>query len=161
CGYTHRYLAENPATMSQPPRCDGRDRPTSLRLLSRCAIMPHQMPEHAVSIATSFDYGLPIEAQLHAIAEAGFTHFSLGANESHSGCLTVEGRQRLRALAQTYGLGIDTIHGPRADVPESLAALHRVVLAAAELGVPVVVVHGGPFDFPHAELEWRLQDLLR
>jgi sugar phosphate isomerase/epimerase len=118
------------------------------------------MGEHATSIATSFDYGVPIDVQLHAVAEAGFTHFSLGANESHSGYLTVEGRRRLRALAQAHGLGIDTIHGPRADLPQSPAALRKVVRAAAELGVPVVVIHGGPFDFAHAELEGRLQDLL-
>ncbi len=118
------------------------------------------MEPHAVSVATSFDYALPIDQQIPLIADAGFTHFSLGADVAHSDYLSAVGQQRLRELAQTHGLGIDTIHGPRADQPNALATLTAVVDAAAELGVPVVVVHGSPFDFPEAELSARLEKLL-
>ena len=118
------------------------------------------MEPHAVSVATSFDYALPIDQQIPLIADAGFTHFSLGADVAHSDYLSAVGQQRLRAFAQTYGLAIDTIHGPRADPPNALATLTAVVAAAAELGVPVVVVHGSPFDFPEAEFSARLEKLL-
>jgi len=115
----------------------------------------------AVSVATSFDYALPIEQQIPLIAEAGFTHFSLGADVGHSEYLAAAGQRRLRRLAEAHGLGIDTIHGPRADQPDALATLTAAVAAAAALDVPVVVVHAGPFDFPGAELSSRLDQLLR
>jgi hypothetical protein len=115
----------------------------------------------AVSIATSFDYAVPLDVQVPLIAEAGFTHFSLGANESHSNYLTTDGQGDLKTLAAQHGLAIDTIHGPRADRPDCPAALSRAVTAAAELGVPILVVHGGPFDFPEAELTDRLDQLVR
>ena len=118
------------------------------------------MEPYAVSISTSFDYAVPIEAQVPSIAEAGFTHFSLGADPVHSGYPSVAGRRRLQALARAQGLAIDTIHGPRAD-RASVTDLAAVVDATAELQVPVVVIHGGPFDFPPAELRWRLEALRR
>jgi len=90
------------------------------------------------------------------IAEAGFTHFSLGASAAHSNYLTPDGQRHLKALAAQHGLAIDTIHGPRTDRPDGPAALSRAVAAASALGVPVLVVHGGSFDFPEAELADRL-----
>jgi sugar phosphate isomerase/epimerase len=114
----------------------------------------------AVSIATSFDYDVPLDVQVPLIAEARFTHFSLGANESHSNYLTTEGKRHLKTLAAQHGLAIDTIHGPRADRPDLPAALSLAVTAAAELEVPVLVVHGSPFDFPEAELTARLDQLV-
>jgi sugar phosphate isomerase/epimerase len=114
----------------------------------------------SVSIATSFDYAVPLDLQLPLIAEAGFTHFSLGANAAHSNYLTPDGQRHLKALAAQHGLAIDTIHGPRTDRPDGPAALSRAVSAAAELGVPVLVVHGGPFDFREAELADRLDQLV-
>jgi len=119
------------------------------------------MEPHAVSVAISFDYALPIDQQIPLIADAGFTHFSLGADVAHSDYLSAGGQQRLRACAQTLGLAIDTIHGPRADQPHALATLTAVIDAAAELSVPVVVVHGSPFDFPEAELSARLRSCWR
>src|SRR5579859_3910009 len=114
----------------------------------------------SVSIATSFDYAVPLDVQVPLIADAGFTHFSLGAGQSHSNYLTTDGRRHLNTLAALHGLAIDTIHGPRADRADGLAALSSAVHAAAELGVPVLVVHGGPFDFPEAELADRLDQLV-
>jgi sugar phosphate isomerase/epimerase len=115
----------------------------------------------SVSVATSFDYAVQLDVQVPLIAEAGFTHFSLGANESHSSYLTTDGQRHLKTLAAQHGLAIDTIHGPRADRPDGPAALSRAVNAAAELGVPILVVHAGPFDFPEAELTDRLDQLVR
>jgi sugar phosphate isomerase/epimerase len=115
---------------------------------------------HPVSIATSFDHGVPLDVQVALIAEA-VPYFVLGVDEAHSGYLIAAGQARIRALAERYGLGIDTIHGPRTDRPDSLAPVSRAVAAAAELGVPVVVIHGSPFDFPAAELDERLQQIVR
>jgi sugar phosphate isomerase/epimerase len=115
----------------------------------------------SVSIATSFDYAVPLDVQLPLIATAGFTHFSLGADASHSNYLTAAGQRHLRALASQHGLAVDTIHGPRTDRPDGPAESARAVTAAGELSVPILVVHGGPFDFPEAELADRLDQLVR
>jgi len=113
-----------------------------------------------VSIATSFDYGIALDVQVPLISKAGFTHFSLGANAAHSDYLSTGGQTHIRALAEQHGLGIDTIHGPRAEGSDSLDALSRSVTAAAALGVPIVVVHASPFDFPVAEFEERLRQVV-
>lgn len=112
-----------------------------------------------VSIATSFDYGLPIEAQLPLVAAAGFTHVSLGGDEGHSGYLSPSARRHLKRQLRAHGLGVDTLHGPRADRPGAWQLLLRVADAAADLGAGVVVLHGGPFDFPADELPARLDTL--
>jgi len=114
-----------------------------------------------LSISTSFDYEVPIEAQLSLIAEAGFTHVSLGGQEAHSGYLATTSRVRLKELLRRHSLRIDTIHGPRADQPDGVAVLSATIEAAVDLSAPVVVVHGGPFDFKAAELPSRLEALLR
>ncbi len=124
------------------------------------AVADEQSISAAVSIATSFDYTVPIERQLPRIADAGFTHVSLGARVNHSDYLSATGRRRLRRLVERYGLGLDTIHGPRADAPDPVATLDAVVRAAGELEVPVVVIHGGPFDFPASELDTRFETLI-
>jgi len=118
------------------------------------------MKKPSLSISTCFNYDVPIEEQIPAIAEAGFTHLSLGENAEHSGYLTQAGQRRLKTLLQQYGLSIDTIHGPHLDSPDSLEQLAAVTRAALELGAPVVVVHPGPFDFPTSELPVRLEAVL-
>jgi len=114
----------------------------------------------ALSIGTSFDYNLPLDAQLPLVAAAGFTHISLGGRAAHADYASPAGRDRLKARLGVHGLRLDTIHGPTADHPAGVAALTATVEAAAELGVPVVVAHGGPFDFPATELPTRLGALL-
>jgi sugar phosphate isomerase/epimerase len=118
------------------------------------------MERHEVSIATSFDYAVELDTQVPLIAEAGFTHFSLGVSPTHSQYLTPAGRAHLRALANDYGLGIDTIHGPRAEHRDGLEVLSSSIAAAATLRVPVVVVHASPFDFPMAEFDERLRHVV-
>lgn len=113
-----------------------------------------------LSIATSFEYSIPIEEQLVLIAAAGFTHISLGHDATHSGYLSKEGRDVLRSLLRESALRIDTIHGPRADAPGGSQLLTDVAEAAADLGASVVVIHAGPFDFPAEQLPSRLEALL-
>jgi sugar phosphate isomerase/epimerase len=114
------------------------------------------MEPREVSIATSFDYGVALDAQIPLISKAGFTHVSLGVKPEHSAYLTPAGQTHLRTLTEHHGLGIDTIHGPRADTWDSLGAVSRSVTAAAALRVPIVVAHASPFDFPEAEFDDRL-----
>ncbi len=116
--------------------------------------------QRALSIGTSFDYDLPLGAQLPLAAAVGFTHVSLGGRATHADYFSQGGRDRLRALLDAHELRLDTIHGPTPDHPAGVAALVATVEAAAELGVPVVVAHGGPFDFPARELPTRLDALL-
>ena len=119
------------------------------------------MTQPALSISTSFNYDLPIEEQLSLIAEAGFTHVSLGGRESHSAYLSAEGRRTLGRLLRQNGLALDTIHGPRADQPDTVEVLSAVARAASELSAPVVVIHGGPFAFGVSELPARTEALVR
>jgi sugar phosphate isomerase/epimerase len=114
------------------------------------------MEPREVSIATSFDYGVALDAQIPLISKAGFTHVSLGVKPEHSAYLTPAGQTHLRTLTEHHGLGIDTIHGPPADTWDSLGAVSRSVTAAAALRVPIVVAHASPFDFPEAEFDDRL-----
>jgi hypothetical protein len=91
------------------------------------------MEPREVSIATSFDYGVALDAQIPLISKAGFTHVSLGVKPEHSAYLTPAGQTHLRTLTEHHGLGIDTIHGPRAATWDSLGAVSRSVTAAAAL----------------------------
>jgi len=110
------------------------------------------MNRPALSIATCFDYAIPIEVQMPAIAAAGFSHVSLGGREEHSGYLTAAGRERLNTLVQRNGLMFDTIHAPCSmELPDSAQRLTAVAEAAAALGVPIVVVHAGPFEIDASE----------
>jgi sugar phosphate isomerase/epimerase len=105
-----------------------------------------------VSISTTFDYSVPIERQIRLVAEAGFSHLSLGGDAEHSGYLSEAGHGRLNTWLSEAGLEIDTIHGPRAGLADSLANLTAAAVAAADLGAPVVVTHPAPFEFEASEL---------
>jgi sugar phosphate isomerase/epimerase len=113
-----------------------------------------------LSVATSFNYEIPIDVQLPMIAASGFTHVSLGARVDHSDYLSHEGRARLAEQLRRHDLRVDTIHGPRADQADSPQMLSATAVAAAELGAGVVVTHPGPFNFAADELEPRLNALL-
>lgn len=119
------------------------------------------MAEEALSISTSFNYDVPLSAQIPLIAEAGFSHVSLGEKELHSGFLSALGRVAVKGLLERFGLKLDTIHGARADVPDSAQRLADTACAATELGAEVVVFHGGPFGFDEAELPVRMDHLLK
>ena len=111
-----------------------------------------------LSVSTAIDYTLPIEEHIPLIAAAGFSHVSIGENTDHSGILDPRRRRRLAHLLREHGLEVDTVHGPRIDL-HGQDLLPLTIVVAAELGAPVVVAHGGPFDFPAAELSERLATL--
>jgi sugar phosphate isomerase/epimerase len=118
-------------------------------------MVPRQM-----SISTSFDYSLPLSSQLPLIADAGFTHVSLGENVEHSGYGDPSRQRQQKTLLQAYNLRLDTIHGPRVDQFAN-SSITATIAAAVELEAPVVVAHGGPFDIDGAEVPQRLTALLR
>jgi hypothetical protein len=99
--------------------------------LNRGAPSEQQRPE--LSVATSFNYQLAIDVQLPMIAAVGFTHVSLGAEVSHADYLSREGRTRLLEHLRRHDLRVDTIHGPRADQPDSLRMLTATAEAALHL----------------------------
>lgn len=114
-----------------------------------------------MSISTSFNYDIPIDQQIAPISRTGFSCISLGENEKHSRYLTKEGHKRLKELLNQHNLGINTIHGPRIDLPDSLDRLKQISIAAKDLNVSIVVVHVGPMYFTKEELLNRLGTLLK
>ncbi len=111
-----------------------------------------------LSISTGFDYNIPIEKQIPLIAQAGFTHISLGSDRSHFDYLSREARQKLSKILRQYSLDIDTIHGPIA-IDTSIEKFKAIAEASVELEAPVVVLHGGPFDFGEDELDSKYLEL--
>ena len=112
------------------------------------------------SIATSFQYGIPIEGQIPLVAEAGFSHISLGFRPEHSGYLDAERRTDLRARLSSRGLSVDSIHARNLDDPEAVAQASATARAAAELGAPCVVAHIGPFHCQSEGLEERVRSVV-
>ena len=112
-------------------------------------------------MSTSLNYEIPIEKQLPMIADAGFTHISLGAKKAHSDYSSEQGRRRLRKLLKQNSLHIDTIHGPRADHPHSVEMLTTAAEAAADLSARVVVFHAGPFRSKEWDFRRQFDTLMK
>ena len=112
------------------------------------------------SIATSFQYDIPIAEQLAMIAQARFSHVSLGARPEHSGYLDTRRRRELKARLSEHGLAVDTIHAQVLADPTEVAQALATVEAAADLGTPCVVAHVGPFDCSPEGFEERLTSVL-
>lgn len=124
----------------------------------------------AISIQTCFDYTIPLAEQMPMIAGAGFSHVSLGAKETHSRFLSSEGRKEMKDLLEKHKLSLDTIHAPSrrysdlSSTDQDIATyainlLKATAIVAADLTVPVVVVHASPFQFKGEELDGRLETL--
>jgi sugar phosphate isomerase/epimerase len=113
-----------------------------------------------LSVSTCFDYHVPITEQVALVSAAGFSHVSLGQNRSHFDYLSKDKRTELLRLLVQYSLQVDTVHGPQADTA-GVDELASIAEAAVDLQAPVVVLHGGPFEFGPDELEPRLIDLRR
>lgn len=93
-----------------PGRADGNPSPGNLLLprgVGPLAPGRRKGMDAQTSIATSFNYDIPIERQIHLIAEAGLTHLSLGAMFDHSGYLEAGRRRDLRAKIADLGLAMD------------------------------------------------------
>ena len=65
-----------------------------------------------IAIAHPWDYTLPFDETLKAIADAGFRIISIGADREHSRYHTPEGKRNLLELLSTFGLSIHNIHAP-------------------------------------------------
>lgn len=94
------------------------------------------------------------------IAEAGFSYCSISLATLPQTWQSTEGITRLKSLLTDYGLSVDTIHGPGIDQPESVAAITLAAEMATFVGAPIIVLHGGPFDFPAEEFPKRLTHLI-
>ena len=112
--------------------------------------------EARTSVATSFNYEIPIDKQLELIAYAGFSHLSLGALPEHSGYLDARRRRELKSRMADLGLAIDTIHARALHHPGAVEQASATLAAAAELGASFVVAHAGPFNFAVDGLEEKL-----
>lgn len=119
------------------------------------------MDKPQISISTCFNYAISIEEQLPMIAEAGFTHLSLGQDVNHSGILSKLRRGALKELLRENGVKIDTIHGSQLCHPESIGKLREILFAAQDLNVPVVVVHPVTFELNQDEFDRSLTTILK
>ena len=118
------------------------------------------MEKPQTSVATCFQYDISIEEQLSLIAEAGFSHVSLGVRPEHSGYLDSKRRIELKACLADTGLEMDSIHARRLDDSEAITHTSATIRAAAELGASCVVAHAGPFHFSSEGIEERLASVL-
>ena len=89
------------------------------------------MDHPQTSVATSFNYDIPIEKQIRLAAEAGFSHLSLGALPEHSGYLEAKRRRELKRRMADVGLAMDTIHAGPLHHPEALEQATVTLSAAA------------------------------
>jgi sugar phosphate isomerase/epimerase len=108
------------------------------------------------SVASSFQYDIPIETQICLVAEAGFSHVSLGVRPEHSGYLELKRRIELKARLADVGLAMDSIHARALHVPEAVEQASATARAAAEFHAPCVVAHIGPFNCNPDGIEERL-----
>jgi len=114
-----------------------------------------------LSISTAFDYSIPIEKQVKLIAESGFNYISLGGNKEHSGFMSVEGRKNLKILLNKFSLHIDTIHGCRADLPNSIEMLCQMAESAVYLGSKTIVFHATSFEIGEDEVNAKSENLFK
>jgi sugar phosphate isomerase/epimerase len=108
------------------------------------------------SVATPFNYDVPIEKQVRLVAEAGFSHISLGTLPEHSGYLEAQRRRELKGRIADLGLTMDTIHARPLHHPKALEDSAATLSAAADLGASFVVAHVGPFNCRVDGLDERL-----
>ena len=101
--------------------------------------------EPAISIATSFQYDIPVDQQIPLVAQAGFSHISLGVRPEHFNCRIQATRASFKKQCEQHGLEIDSLHATRLDEPDEASRLLEMVEAAAELGASSIVAHAGPF----------------
>lgn len=119
------------------------------------------MEKPEISIATCFDYSIPLYDQIPMAAEAGFTHLSLGHLEDHSGIHDPVKRKQLRSLLTQHKLEIDTTHGPSMNREDSAAILTKTITSTLDLGVKTVVVHPAPFTIEEGAFQDTLALILK
>lgn len=115
---------------------------------------------NGISVSTCFDYSISFKNQLKLIHKAGFSHFSIGADYSHSGILERKNLEIIRTLAEEYRLSIDTIHGYAMDKQDTLDINRKLAKAAYYLEVPVIVLHCSAFTIDSTALDHRKRDVV-
>lgn len=113
-----------------------------------------------ISISTCFNYDISFKNQLELIHKAGFSHFSIGSNYSHSGILERKNLDEIKTLSQDNHLSIDTIHGYAMDKADTVDINKKLAGAAFVLNVPVIVLHCSPFAFNPTTLDERKKDII-
>lgn len=122
------------------------------RLLVHIAGSPVELNKDSISIGTTFNYDIPLRAQLPLVARAGFRFVSLGARVGHSDYLSVAGRKRIMNLAARHGIGVCSIHTPFAKnidvsspdgskIRRTMDCYKRCIDAAQQLGARTVIFH--------------------
>jgi len=101
---------------------------------------------------------MPIEEQFDIVAKSGFKCISLGSNTSHSGLF--EDVKKLKNLLKKYDLSIDTIHGCRTDIDDSVRMLKKFACTAKELEVNTIVVHPCQFYIEENMVDEKLAKLI-
>lgn len=113
-----------------------------------------------ISVSTCFDYNISLRNQLELIHKAGFTHFSIGSNYSHSGILEQKNYAEIKAVSEDNHLKIDTIHGYALDRVDTVEINKKLARAAYALSVPVIVLHCSPFAVNPNTLDERKKDIV-
>ena len=99
-----------------------------------------------ISISTCFDYDIPLKEQMQYVAEAGFTHISLGSNLEHSRLLESGKTAEIKSALENNYLRIDTIHFSQAlNTNDWQPVMEKTMLAAQEHKCPVIVAHCSSF----------------
>lgn len=114
-----------------------------------------------ISIATFFNYDIPIYEQIPMISKAGFTHISLGGTLSHYNYLDIEERKKLKDVLKKHSLKIDTVHGCTADLENAVEKLIGAAEAAYDLGVDVVVFHLSQFFLRQEQVGEKVENALK
>lgn len=114
-----------------------------------------------ISVSSCFDYSIDFKNQLGLIHNAGFSHFSIGSNYSHSGILKPGNYEEIKTLVNDNELLIDTIHGYAMDKTDTIIINEKIAKAANFLSVPVIVVHCSSFAINHTTLDERKRDIVR
>lgn len=95
-----------------------------------------------ISISSCFDYDIPLELQMKYIADAGFTHISLGSNLKHSKLFEVGRVEQIKKLLFENKLSIDTIHFSQSLTTDDWQpVMEKTMQIAIELNCPIIVVH--------------------
>lgn len=113
-----------------------------------------------ISVSTCFNYDIDFSNQLELIHKAGFSHISIGTDYSHSGILESDSVIRISEIISKNNLLIDTIHGCSLDNSNAVDVNKKLAEAAAELNVPVIVLHCSSFTFNPVSLEQRKKNIL-
>jgi Sugar phosphate isomerases/epimerases len=124
-----------------------------------CGIIIFEVIIINISIATSFDYSIPIKEQFIMIARNCFNYVSIGGNYLHSGIINGKTLE-IKQIANDNNLNIDTVHGYNLDKPDAVLINAALAKAASLLESKVMVVHCSPFAFDPITLENRKKDIM-